>query len=318
MKTTFKVAELATFIYAILVFGSMCIEMAYFSSFDISIAAYLQFSEILFLFLSKPYMYLPLILMLISMPLTTLYTYNDSNSKTASIKERYKAFSSFSYSLIITNSAIIFITACLCEVPYSFGALFSLILPLFVFIFRNPVVDYIRSIFNEGLRFIKGLIPAFIDNILKAWNKPKTHESTVAYKLLTYNTYKKSKERYLLTQQLCSNSFIYGVLVSYSIVVVGLSLVNLTRAKAYIDNELSPKTQATITTISDESYVCDNNKYLLISESAGYIFIFDRNDKASIIIPRNQVLKTSYSLRNKVVMSNKKELNNCTSKHINK
>lgn len=246
-------------------------------------------------------MYLPLILMLISVPLTTLY----SNSKTTSIKERYKAFSSFSFSLIIINSAIIFTSAYLYDVLSGFWALFLLILPLLVFVFCNPVGDLIRSCFNEGLRPIKDSIPAFIDNIFKAWNKPRTHENTIIYKLMTYDAYKKAKDRYLLIQKLCSNSFLYGVLVSYSIVVVGLSLVNLTRAKAYIDNELSPKTQATITTISDESYVCDNNKYLLISESAGYIFIFDRNDKASIIIPRNQVLKTSYSLRNKVVMSNK-------------
>lgn len=305
MKTTFKVAELATFIYAILVFGSMCIEMAYFSSFDISIAAYLQISEVLFLFLSKPYMYLPLILMLISVPLTTLYTYNDPNSKTTSIKERYKAFSSFSFSLIIINSAIIFTSAYLYDVLSSFWALFLLILPLLVFVFCNPVGDLIRSVFNEGLRPIKDSMPAFIDNIFKAWNKPRTHENTVIYKLMTYDAYKKAKDRYLLIQKLCSNSFLYGVLVSYLIVVVGLSRVNLSRAGSYIDNELSPKTLATITTISGESYVCDNNNYLLISESAGYIFIFDRNNKVSIIIPRNQVLKTSYSLRNKVVMSNK-------------
>ena len=275
--------------------------MAYFSSFDISIAAYLQISEVLFLFLSKPYMYLPLILMLISVPLTTLYTYNDSNSKTTSIKERYKAFSSFSFSLIIINSAIIFTSAYLYDVLSSFWALFLLILPLLVFVFCNPVRDLIRSCFNEGLRPIKDSISAFIDNIFKAWNKPRTHENTVIYKLMTYDAYKKAKDRYLLIQKLCSNSFLYGVLVSYLIVVVGLSLVNLSRAGSYIDNELSPKTLATITTISGESYVCDNNNYLLISESASYIFIFDRNNKASIIRDCREMSKKFFGFSNKLI-----------------
>lgn len=125
--------------------------MAYFSSFDISIAAYLQISEVLFLFLSKPYMYLPLILMLISMPLTTLYTYNDSNSKTASIKERYKAFSSFSFSLIIINLAIIFTSAYLYDVLSSFWALFLLILPLLVFVIRWVISFGLFSTKASGL-----------------------------------------------------------------------------------------------------------------------------------------------------------------------
>ena len=57
MRTTLKVAELATFIYALLVFGSLIIANAYYSVFNVNITNYMTFSEILLLFLGKKWMY---------------------------------------------------------------------------------------------------------------------------------------------------------------------------------------------------------------------------------------------------------------------
>lgn len=305
MRTTLKVAELATFIYAILVFGSMCIEMSYFSSFDISIAAYLQISEILFMFLGKPVMYVPLILMIISMLIFPGYRYNYSNDD--NIKNRYKEFTLFSFTIILCSSVTIFVAAYVYDVLYTVSIIFCSILAFVSCILPTPVNDILRGgyialvkMFTTNLRTIK-------ERTNKIYNKPVKQEKSVVTRLkrdINLNHYKKSKERYALMQTLCSNSFLYGVLVSYFIVVVGLSIVNLARAGSYIDDELSPKTIAKFAT-SDDEYICDNEEYLLISESANYIFIFDRYQKRSIAIPRDKVLKASYFLNNRIVMSQK-------------
>lgn len=301
MRATLKVAELATFIYAILVFGSMCIEMAYFTSFDISIAAYLQISEILFMFLSKPLMYIPLIIMIIMMLVMPGYRYNDS--KFANIKTRYIEFSNFSLALILLNSAIIFAAAYLYEVFYAVGVLFSIALIMIIALLPNPLTAA-TMIGHKDHKQTNAKNSSKRTPKWKMKEYPWVSRIKSKYKSeLRLNKYKVAKERYRLIETMCSNSFIYGVLVSYLIVVVGLSFVNLARAGSYIDNELSPKTVAVITTIGDKEYVCDNEAYFLISESADYIFLFDRTQKESIVIPRNQVLKTSYSLKNKTVMS---------------
>lgn len=305
MRTTLKVAELATFIYAILVFGSMCIEMSYFSSFDISIAAHLQISEILFMFLDKPVMYVPLILMILSMLIFPGYRYNYSNSD--NIKNKYKEFTLFSFTLIICSSVTIFVAAYVYDVLYTVTTIFCSILVFLSCVLPTPVNNILREGWIQFVKMCATNFRTIKEQTRKIRNKPIKQENDVVIGLkreIKSNHYKKSKERYAIMQTLCSNSFIYGVLVSYFIVVVGLSIVNLARAGSYIDDELSPKIIATYAT-SDDEYICDNEEYLLISESANYIFIFDRHQKCSIAIPRNKVLKTSYFLNNKIVISKK-------------
>jgi len=90
--------------------------------------------------------------------------------------------------------------------------------------------------------------------------------------------------------------------VSYVIIVVGLSIINLARAGSYIENELSTNTTVTIVT-NNKSYICDNKSYMLISESLDYMYIYDKSDKMSIVIPRSQIIQTNYSLSNKSVIS---------------
>lgn len=116
------------------------------------------------------------------------------------------------------------------------------------------------------------------------------------------NNYIQSKRAYSLINSLCLNSFIYGIVVSYVIIVVGLSIINLARAGSYIENELSTNTTVTIVT-NNKSYICDNKSYMLISESLDYMYIYDKSDKMSIVIPRSQIIQTNYSLSNKSVIS---------------
>jgi len=144
MKTTLKVAELATLIYAILIFGTLCIEMSFFSSFDISVAAYLRVSEILLIFLNKPFMFIPLILLLITVALSPFIRYDYSSY--ASLKKKYEEFSLFSFIIITINMFTVFCVAYLYQVLYSVAILFCTISLVFFIILPNPFRDKIQKI----------------------------------------------------------------------------------------------------------------------------------------------------------------------------
>lgn len=303
MKTTLKVAELATFIYAILIFGTLCIEMSYFSSFDISIAAYLRLSEILVIFLNKPFMFIPLILLLITVALSPLVRYEYSAS--SSLKKKYEAFSIFSFIIILVNMFTVFCVAYLYEVLYSVAFLFSTISIVFFILLPNPFRDKIQEILIASIKNYNSLSLENKKHINKILNKQIKHEQLWKSKLkseIKKNNYIQSRRVYSLIDSLCSNSFIYGIVVSYVIIVAGLSIINLARAGSYIENELSINTTANIVTES-ESYICDNKSYMLISESIDYVYIYDKSEKMSIVIPRSQIIQTKYSLSNKSVIS---------------
>ena len=301
MRTTLKVAELATFIYAILVFGSICIEMAYFSSFDISIAAYFNISEILLLFLNKPLMYLPIVIVFATM-YVPLFGFNNLRHK--GIKSKYEAFANYSLLIMVTNTIVIGVAAYLYGVLYSVSVIFVVVLAEFLlFLPNSPMLEFKKNLKREYRKLV-GIMSKLQSMLWKRSSKCKYSWRNKLEAQYKRNAYIRSKNVYNLINALCANTFLYGIVVSYILIVVGFSIVNLTRAGAYIDNELSPDTVATYTT-PNKQYVCNNISYFLIAESADYVFVYDRGESNAIVIPRNEILSTSYSLKHKEVVSRK-------------
>ena len=289
MRTTFKVAELATMIYAILVFGSLCVEMAYFSTFGIAISSYLGVSEVLLSFLTKPFMYLPSLVVLV-LPVFLPGLRLDSLSKT-SFRERYAAFGWYSFVLIMVNilavlavskfyqlDAAAVIIACL-------AAVLLLILPnSYMSMTRDMARQFTERIFKRSAR------KSGAEN-----NKTDLPLTSKTQSIFRGKKYKRAKHYLQIVNLFCGNALLYNVILSYSIMIIGLSAINYSRACAYIDKDIDPPTKMEVT-VSSGTYVCDNDLYSYIGESVGFVFIYDRTAQETLVLPRGEILRSSYAV----------------------
>lgn len=283
MRTTFKVAELATIIYAILVFGSLCVEMAYFSTFGIAISSYLGPSEILLSFLTKPLMYLPSLFVLV-LPYFIPGLRLNSSSMT-SFWHRYTAFAWYSYLLIAVNVAAVLAVSAFYKVDYSAGGIIGCLGLLLILFLPNSFALTQRYMMRNAFRNAW-------DKIKRVVKRPILPKTTSKIKIRKYRL---AKHKIQVINQLCYNSMLYNVILSYSIMIIGLSAINYSRACAYIDNDIDPPTKMEVTTQTD-TYICDNIQYLYIGESVGFVFIYDKAEQETLVLPREQILQSSYSV----------------------
>ncbi len=283
MRATFKVAELATIIYAILVFGSLCVEMAYFSTFGISISSYLGPSEILLSFLTKPFMYLPSLFVLV-LPYFIPGLRLNSSSMT-SFWQRYTAFAWYSYLLITVNVAAVLAVSAFYKVDYSAGGIIACLGLLLILFLPNSFALTQRYMMRNAIRHTW-------DQIKKTFKRPMLPQTASRIRI---RRYRYAKHKMQVIGQLCDNAMLYNVILSYSIMVIGLSAINYSRACAYIDNDIDPATKMEVTTQTG-TYVCDNIDYLYIGESVGFVFIYDRATQETLVLPREQILQSSYGV----------------------
>lgn len=301
MRTTFKVAELATIIYAILVFGSLCVEMAYFSTFGISISSYLGPSEILLSFLTKPLMYLPSLLVLVLPYFIPDLRLNSLAKK--SFRQRYAAFAWYSYVLITVNVVAVMAVSSFYKVDYSAGGIIACLGLLLILFLPNSYMSYTRNMFESANRkSFSEILKALKISTDKSQNRSTKNSifSRTASKIKIHR-YRYAKHKMQIIEQFCNNALLYNIILSYSIMIIGLSAINYSRACAYIDNDIDPATKMEVTT-QTETYVCDNIDYLYIGESVGFVFIYDRATQETIVLPREQILQSSYSVSERNLM----------------
>ena len=278
MRTTFKVAELATMIYAILVFGSLCVEMAYFSTFGIAISSYLGVSEVLLSFLTKPFMYVPSLVVLV-LPVFLPGLRLDSLSKT-SFRKRYAAFGWYSFVLIMVNIIAVTAVSTFYLLNYAIyaGMIIAYLGAVLLLILPNSYTSMARDVFNERI---------FKRSTSKFTSKTQS--------MLRVKRYKRAKHYLQIVNVFCDNALLYNVILSYSIMIIGLSAINYSRACAYIDKDIDPPTKMEVT-VSSGTYVCDNDLYSYIGESVGFVFIYDRTAQKTLVLPRGKILSSSYAV----------------------
>jgi hypothetical protein len=288
MRTTFKVAELATMIYAILVFGSLCVEMAYFSTFGIAISSYLGVSEVLFSFLTKPFMYLPSLVVLV-LPVFLPGLRLDSLSKT-SFRERYAAFGWYSFVLIMVNIVAVLAVSMFYLLNYA-AAIIVCLAGVLLLILPNSYMSMARDMARRFERIFKRSTRKF------GAKNNKTEQPLISKteSMFRVKKYKRAKHYLQLVNVLCGNSLLYNVILSYSIMIIGLSAINYSRACAYIDRDIDPPTKMEVT-VSSGTYVCDNDLYSYIGESVGFVFIYDRTAQETLVLPRGEILRSSYAV----------------------
>lgn len=297
MRTTFKVAELATIIYAILVFGSLCVEMSYFSTFGISIASYLGPSEILLSFLTKPLMYLPSLVVL-ALPYF-LPSLRLSLLSTSSFRQRYMAFAWYSYILITVNIVAVLAVSSFYKVDYSAGGIIAGLALLLLLILPNTSMASTRNMLGNGIRHtfskIKRLFKCSTNRSDTGNYATKKQLFSKTVSKVMISKYRYTKHKVQIINLFCDNALLYNVILSYSIMIIGLSAINYSRACAYIDKDIEPETKMQVTT-NTGIYVCDNKQYSYIGESVGFIFIYDRATQETLVLPREQILQSSYSV----------------------
>lgn len=286
MRTTLKVAEMATILYAILVFGSLCIEMTYYAPFGISISSYLTPSEILLSFLNRPIMYLPSVLMLVLPYYIPGLRFDSSNMKR--FRERETGFACYSFLIIAINILSVMLVAGFYKIEQSAG--------VFIFIFGLLLFLLLPNILKEVL--LVGFIHAFkkILEVIKfnRFNKLKSvFRNTVSN--IKIRRYRFAKHKVQMIDKLCANSSLYNIVISFVIILLGLCAVNYSRAYAYIDGEALMTTTATIIT-DDRTIECDNQTYIYVGESSAFIFVYDRSNAHSLVIPRGHVIQSTYSI----------------------
>ena len=295
MRTTFKVAELATIIYAILVFGSLCVEMAYFSTFGIAISSYLGPSEILLSFLTKPLMYLPSLVVLV-LPYFIPDLRLNSLSRT-SFRQRNRAFAWYSYILITVNVLAILAVSSFYKVDYSAGGIIACLGLLLLLILPNTYMSDTRNMLREAIRHsVYNIKKAFKCSTDKSGNdttKKPVFSRTVSK--IKISRYKYAKHKLQIINMFCENALLYNIILSYTIMIIGLSAINYSRACAYIDKDIDPPTKMEVTTPT-VTYICDNEQHSYIGESVGFIFIYDRVAQETLVLPREQILQSSYAV----------------------
>lgn len=283
MKTTIKVAELATIIYAILFFGSLCIQMSYFSLFGISICSYMTYSEVFFLFLNMPMMYFPIIVSCIIIYFGNI-THLNIDNENCSLSNKKQFIKRINWIISLTSYiTILFISEYYQVIEKS--ALLSIL------IFIIPCWNTIQSHFRPyHYHSTMNMVELYNSVREKLGLQPKhiALESILAHNF----RYLKSQGTHIIN--IYNNKVLYIIILFYFQYIIGLSVVNCTRADSYIKQEKVPRTQAIITT-DDSRINCNNYRYLYVGDSASYIFIYDTLHSHTIVISKNNVKRIDYT-----------------------
>lgn len=289
MKGSIKIAELATFFYAILFFGALCITMSYYITFGLNISTYFGVTEILLLFLSTPTLYLPIMVYFM------IYLMNITECTNYKAKIKNKA-NSFSWAIISSCLFSFFVTWSSCIVAgIKFNCykeiFFGLVgvLGLYLSLFSPSILYYsIISIFMELIIFVNNTLFCISKNknIFDKYKYAKKHsqKSTISdtkKKIRFYNLWFKHKK-------------MYNAIIIYILIIFSSSVFNESLAKAYISGENNPGKNIELYYENNYINTLDNPDYFLIGESNSYLFIYNRTLCITMVIPRNKVSQINY------------------------
>lgn len=297
MKTTLKVAELASFIYAFLFFGSFCINAVYYGSFGIDITAYMQTSEILLLFLGQPILYIPVLLCLLFV-LTTIRPWPQEQK---SFKAKYALIADANDGIVMTLTFF----SLLC-IPFWYDVKFAVFGYYFLVVF--VVLSFMPSFMNafwrnflnaewQGFLIIWNSIKYTVKNrkfpkwsikrrrrwLRKEGEKPKRNaDLTIRWYMLEVKLPEQEKRQ---INWVYAHRTMYLIIVIYFFSILTMCMVNVYRADGIKAGELSSGKKTELTFSIPQSKNLSHMVY--VGESQQYVFLYQRHEQRAYVINRN-------------------------------
>lgn len=298
MKYTIKVAELASIIYAFLVFGSLLINMAYYGPFNISIISYMNLGDILMLFLNTPILYIPNFVFIITYFLTDLFYLNKSVRK---IGEKEIFLIDIYTKIFILSASTLYI----CNSYYnlnSFKESSDIVIICLMVLFACSIIlpspfIYIAKCIGRGWDLIIDMSLEGFANFCKYINIPIEMCNKTRISILK-NRYLRHKSYIQKINLLYSNKYLYFILLIYIFTITNACLINQARALTYISGTQIPQEQYCITS-NNHIINTDGSKYLPIGECTNYVFVYDKEYHNTIIINRKDIYKFTIKHLNK-------------------
>lgn len=305
MKTTLKVAELASFVYAFLLFGSYCINATYYAAFGIDIAAYMSFSEILLLFLSQPILYVPIVASIFillfsgisaerSLSINRVYEYLGIRNDRSMLIIMFSLFVLvkvwYGIPLLTIFSTVIFVYFLICLIIPSIYNTFLLSFGPFVsslFASKRQLSISVRNFFRRVRVCIKR----------KKFGKTKWRFSSVSTKnpklvnsfyrdFISYYRFSPREVRRL--RWMFNNSILFYFVLIYGFSIIVMGIANFQLGKQIQSGSMNPSKQIIVCS-SDNIYSNELESAVLIGESAKYIYFYERNSFKALIVPKDRI-----------------------------
>lgn len=295
MRTTLKVAELASFLYAFLFFGSFCINALYYLPFGVSITAYMSMSEILLLFLGQPMLYIPVILSLL-----LLLIWDDAwPASVKTYKSRY-AYIADTDDLIVIGLSFFSVVLLLYWYDISIQMVMSYLMIVIII-----WMVFIPSQGNAILHYCIGAIGRIPSGIKEAVRRIRAHEpiikKTKRAKKYWKDTGEKNRWRYRQLMFRSSllpfykrfitmaygNKTLYLIILTYVISIITMGSLNYMRAEGLKLGELVPeKSVSLVYTGEDGESVTD---LLYIGETNNFVFLYQPATGQTHVIRRDLI-----------------------------
>lgn len=313
MKTTLKVAELASFIYGLLFFVGYCMTMAYNSSFGIDISSYMSTSEILLGFLGHPLLYIPVLLALAFWGIRFGVFPTEKKSYSAKYAEIGTRTDYFLMPYVIWTIAVIWARY---RLPFSSIIAYFLVALLFMCLLPGYTNLNMKEYLEQTKKIIQGLT-AFIKGLLRKTKKKKgqdqkknhpaikprnprliqlrkfyhhNHKETdvIRMRMWVMRIHLSRTEKRFITWAY-DNPFLYFSLTIYLFVTV-----TMVSAQYAIGQEIKYGTIKPLKTIELETehirITPDGNGVIYLGETNGYVFLYDNKKQESIVIDRDDII----------------------------
>lgn len=243
----------------------------------------MTYSEVFFLFLNMPMMYIPIIVSCVIIYFGDIAHLNlDYDNCGLSKKKQFVKRINWIISLT-SYITILFISEYYQVIEKS--ALLS------IFIFIIPWWNFIQSRLRPYYYHSTMNMVELYNSVREKLGLQPKH---IVLESISAHNYRCLKSQATHIINICNNKILYIIILFYFQYIIGLSVVNCTRADSYIKQEKAPRTQAIIMT-DDSRINCNNYRYLYVGDSASYIFIYDTLHSHTIVISKNNVKRIDYT-----------------------
>ncbi|MDE6624212.1 MAG: hypothetical protein K2K30_07490, partial [Alistipes sp.] len=176
MKQTIKIAELATFIYAFLFFGALCVNMSYYAVFSINIVAYVEMSEIMLMFLTSPVLYVPVLFMIFYFIYQPSIAIDDISAHVPQISVIKRGFQKLNTMIILIFFSLLFSLRIVLDMKISESILCMLIMLFFVLPCRTVMFD------NVITQAMKNLCRIGTEDFPRLWKQARNNIKEALFK----------------------------------------------------------------------------------------------------------------------------------------
>lgn len=320
MKQTIKIAELATFIYAFLFFGALCINMSYYAVFGINITAYVGLSEILLMFLSSPVLYIPLILIIVYCVLQPIVFLDNSHISAPKISvirrgfQRMNTWMQFIFFAVLLLMLLIFKLRA--DIVISVFGIF-IILSFSTIVFDNVIVQACRKLNQPTWEFLEETMRRFCERVTELFCKSQNNKNDHSNKKraldiltlggetndLEWSKISRRKRMIKNYRIFFRYKLLYVTAYMYFLTILGASIIYVSHAFAYISEEKSPNRKVELS--FDDAYINtkENTDYILIGECDNYIFIYNTKLLFTHIIPRDRINSLNIFIDDTIIKS---------------